>query len=74
MKNVGKPHLGDLTDSFRPPLPEQDPGSALHKLGVLDELEHHRSLNCNDDTNKLVEELVFRLSLDPKVSISHSLT
>ena len=44
MKNVGNPHLGDLTDSFRPALPEQDPGSALHKLGVLDELEHHRSL------------------------------
>ena len=42
--NVGKLHLGNLTNSFRPALPEQDPSSALHKLGILDELEHHGSL------------------------------
>ena len=32
-------YLCDLTNPLRPPLPEQDPGSRLHKLRVLDEPE-----------------------------------
>jgi len=37
-------HLGDLPDPLGPPLPEQHPGATLHKLRVLDKLEHDRGL------------------------------